>query len=49
MNEQATYLKERKEDNIGGLGGRKAKGEMMQLYYNFKNKIKNFKKLKRIN
>jgi hypothetical protein len=35
-------LKETKEDCRGGLRGRGRKEEMMELYYNLKNKRNNF-------
>lgn len=38
MTKESMNLKEQGgEWNIGGLGGRKGKKEMFQLYYNFKN------------
>ena len=33
-------LKENKEEYMGRYKGRKGKGEMLQLYYHLKNKLK---------
>lgn len=43
MEKEAMILKESKKGFTGGLGGRKWRGELMQLYYNLKNKRNSFK------
>lgn len=41
MKKEVKYLKERKEEYVGCLGGRTRKGKMLELYFNLKN-IKNY-------
>lgn len=36
VREKERTLAELEEENMGGAGGRKGKGEVMQLYFNFK-------------